>query len=160
DDELVEELRIEGRYRALSRVALGRALAVEQAEQFGRAPDAEAIRMAGESFRAERDLLADAALRQWMSEQRMEDGGLKRFLRRESQARWSESLLRELAHAHLADVLRAEGRYGILAARASEKRQFLRRAGFESAALDEIGVSEAELWEWYFGERLAIAERS
>jgi hypothetical protein len=59
-----------------------------------------------------------------------------------------------LSEQALGSELRMRGHYGDLAERARERRQALARASLQEPTLANAGVTEAELWSWYFAKNL------
>src|SRR5690606_6450312 len=96
--------------------------------------------------------LPDAeALERWMEEQ----GAGERFLRAEAEVRWAEEIGEVLAEPLIADQLRRRGGFAALRERAADKRRRLAARGLEAPTLAELGLTEDELWRWYFEERLS-----
>lgn len=151
-EALLDELRLRGEFSSAHRAALARALAVEQAVRLGRTVDAVGLRQTAESFRLEHGLLSSESFTRWKEEQRVED--LERFLEDESQVRWVETLFAPDARRHLPDHLRATGGYGPLLERARDKERVLAAHGLAQPLLADVNLTEAELWRWYFEERL------
>src|SRR5205823_2186735 len=54
----------------------------------------------------------------------------------------------------LLDHLRITGQYAALARRAGEKQRVLAAQGLEAPRLSDVGMTQEELWRWYFDERL------
>jgi hypothetical protein len=77
-----------------------------------------------------------------------------RFFQDEARVRRIEALLEpELLHC-LPDHLRARGVYGPLLERVEHKARVLAEVGLERPGLDDAGLTEEELWRWYFTRRL------
>lgn len=119
DDDLLDELRLEGEAYAQARErALLHLLAVETSHRDGVLPAGGAV--------------ADD----------------------EARARAVAARYRPLLPRALRDHLRAAGRYHSLEARAREKQAYLWRRGAHEPSLAQAGLTEAELWRWFFGDRL------
>ncbi|EPX58891.1 hypothetical protein D187_003606 [Cystobacter fuscus DSM 2262] len=150
-ESLLDELRLRADLPGAWRAALARALAVEQAARLGRTVDEEELRRTAEVFRAEHGLLSAKDFTRWRRTQRVED--LERFLEEESHVRWVETLCATDAMRHLPDHLRATGEYGPLLERARDKERVLAANGLEHPLLADAGMTEAELWRWFFEQR-------
>ncbi|QRK07264.1 hypothetical protein JQX13_45695 [Archangium violaceum] len=151
-ESLLEELRISGTFPRARRGALLRALAVEEAMRQGHAVREEELREVCDTFRRERGLLEAERFERWLEEQHVEDE--VSFFEGEFQVRRIEALLEPEIAWHLPDHLRSTGEYGSLLERVRRKEQVLAGSGLERPGLAEAGLSEEELWEWYFQERL------
>ncbi|WNG37766.1 hypothetical protein F0U61_31820 [Archangium violaceum] len=151
-EALLDELRLRGGFAGAHRAALARALAVEQASRLGRSVDEVELQRTAERFRVEHGLLSAEDFARWRETQRVED--LERFLEDESHVRWVETLFATDGLRHLPDHLRATGEYGSLLERARDKERVLAARGLEQPLLADAGVTEAELWRWFFEQRL------
>jgi hypothetical protein len=147
DDPALEELKLSGGFAAARRGARARALAIEAARRAGRAVRGAALGDAIEAFRRERGLLAPADMERWIRENGVRD--LERFLTEEAHVQWAEAVFEPEVARRLEDHLRSTGEYAPLVARALDKRRVLAGLGAGGAE-----VSEAELFRWYFEERL------
>jgi len=150
-EAVLDELRLRGQFSESRRAALARALAVEQATRLGRSVDAVELGRTAERFRVQRGLLSAEDFASWRRTQRVED--LERFLEEESHVGWVETLFATDALRHLPEHLRATGEYGPLWERARDKERVLAALGLERPLLAEAGVTEAELWRWFFEQR-------
>jgi hypothetical protein len=153
-DGIFDELLLEGRYPQAGRAALGRVLAVEEARRHGLRAGDEALRKTMEAVRRERGLLTVEAAREWCEANDMEDEALRRFLADEALLRWTQSHRRYETASQLMDSLRSSGDYARLAARARDKNRALEARGLERCRLADAGLTEEELYRWYFKERL------
>lgn len=151
-EALLDELRLRGGFTGAHRAALARALAVEQASRLGRTADEVELQRTAEVFRVERGLFSAEDFERWRQTQRVEN--LERFLEDESQVRWVETLFATDALRHLPDHLRATGEYGALLERARNKERVLAARGLERPMLADAGMTEAELWRWFFEQQL------
>jgi len=148
---LLDELRRRGHFSESCRAALARALAVEQATRLGRSVDAVELQRTAERFRVQRGLLSAEDFERWRQTQRVED--LERFLEEESHVGWVETRLATDALRHLPEQLRTTGEYGPLWERARDKERVLAALGLERPLLAEAGLTEAELWRWFFEQQ-------
>jgi hypothetical protein len=154
DPGVLEELKLRGAYRHVHDAALARSMAVDRARDLGMRPDPRALRRSIELFRHERGDMSTDKLKRWQKEQRLDDAGFDRFFRDQARVSWSQPHIEDMAQAQIADHLRASGTYGDLLAKAETKRKALARLALPSPSLDDAGVSESELWEWYFKDQL------
>jgi hypothetical protein len=153
-EALLEELQVSGIFPHVQPGALARALALEEAQRQGHTVDEEGMQEACEAFRREWGLRTPAQFAQWAREQRLE--APERFFQEEAQVRRVEVLLAPDMVRCLPDYLRSRGLYGALVKRLSHKAEVLSQAGLERPELEAAGLTEEELWHWYFTERLGI----
>jgi len=151
-ESLLEELRVSGLLPRVRAGALARALALEEARRLGDTVDSEGLRETCEAFRREKGLLTQQQFERWVVEQRLE--APVRFFEDEARVRRVEVLLESEVLRCLPDHLRARGVYGALLGRLEDKAGVLAGLGLERPGLDEAGLTEDELWEWYFTDRL------
>lgn len=153
---LAAELRLEGDAWPRARAgALLRALSRTEAKRHGIDVDRGLVERAEKALRVERRLEDDAALAAFRAGHGLErDADWARFVEGEARLRWLEAMYETDARRHLAEELRASGRYAELRDRAEAKRSLLAAHGLDSPGLDDAGVNEAELWRFYFEERL------
>ncbi|WNG37824.1 hypothetical protein F0U61_32195 [Archangium violaceum] len=151
-ESLLEELRISGTFPRARQGALLRALAVEEAVRQGHAVQEAELSEVCDTFRRERGLLEAEQFERWLEDQHVEDE--VSFFETELQVRRLEALLEPDIAWHLPDYLRSTGEYGPLLERVRHKEQALAESGQERPDLAETRLSEEELWEWYFQERL------
>jgi hypothetical protein len=151
-EALLEELRVSGLLPRVRAGALARALALEEARRQGDTVDSEGLRATCEAFRREKGLLTQERFERWVVEQRLE--APVRFFEDEARVRRVEVLLEPEVLRCLQDHLRARGVYGALLERLEDKARLLAEVGLERPGLDEAGLTEDALWEWYFTERL------
>jgi hypothetical protein len=151
-ESILDELRIAGDFDEGRRGAMTRALAIEAAKQQGRAVEGGMLREAVEGFRRDHGLFQSEAFQRWLEEHRIDD--IERFFKDEAQVRWIEAVFEPDALRLLPDHLRSTGQYGALAARAVDKQRVLATQGLTTADLAELGITEEELFRWYFEEYL------
>ena len=154
DQALLEELKISGAYAAAHASATARGWSLDAARRAAIKPDALAVRTAVETFRRDAGLGERQAFETWRAEQRLEGAELTRFFEDQARASWAEPLSESLGRSQLVSHLRATGQYGSVVERAERKAQHLHAMGLASPSLLDVGVSEEELWRWYFGVRL------
>jgi hypothetical protein len=151
-EAILDEARVTGDFDDLRRGAMARALAIEEAVHQGRVVKGPVLRDASEAFRRDHRLFQPEAFQRWLTEQRIDD--VERFFKDEAQVRWVETIFEPDALRSLPDHLRSVGRYGPLAARAADKQRVLTQHGLTTPDLADLGISEEDLFRWYFEEHL------
>ncbi|MGA3124795.1 MAG: TfuA-like protein [Polyangiaceae bacterium] len=149
---LEEELKIAGIYAQAVSEATARGAAIDAAARAGVQPDGSAMRLAIGVLRRDLGLQQREAFDRWLDEQRLYEGELGRFLEEQARLQWARPWTEATARAHLVNHLRAKNQYGHFAARAEAKAQELREIGSSCPSLADVGMSEPELWTWYFSE--------
>ncbi len=152
---LFDELLASGEAARACDGALARALCVAEAQRVGVEIDARAVEEVIDDFRREHSLLASADFERWIAQQDLTETQLVAFFRREALVRRMHASFETDARMHLADYLRAKGRYVAIAARAAEKTAGLARRGIASADLSDTKLTDARLWAWFFERRWA-----
>jgi hypothetical protein len=151
-EALLEELRVGGLLPRVRAGALARALALEEARQWGSEIELDAVRRVCEAFRREHGLGELHQFEQWLGEQHISQP--LRFFGDEARVRQVELLRASEVERCLPDHLRSLGLYGLLVERAGRKARMLSSAGLEHPGPEEAGLDEEALWRWYFTERL------
>jgi hypothetical protein len=155
---VIEELRLTGDfYRRTGRMAMARFLAVGECVREGMKPTPEQVSATATDFRRERGLEQEEAFRQWLGASGLNLGEFARLMDDQVRVRWTESMCENGIWTQLLDQLRIDGGYEQLATRAASKREWLRRSGLLNPTLADAAVSEAELMQWFFKERLGTA---
>jgi hypothetical protein len=154
DAGVLEELKVENAYPAAHAAATALGWSLDAARRAGVRPDALAVRTAVETFRRDAGLTERQAFERWREEQQVNDAVLTRFFEDRARAAWAEPLSESLGLSHLVSHLQGSGTYGSLRERAELKAQRLNELGLSSPSLSDANISEAELWRWYFVERL------
>lgn len=156
-ERILEELRLQGgAYAAARRRALGRLLALQEAERRSLVPRPEAIQEERNRFRLERGLLSRHALDQWLLESEIDAPAFDLLFADEVRIAALERELGDALSAQILADLRRRGEYGELAARARDKARRLEAAGQEAASTAAAGTTPAELLAWYFGQQLGV----
>jgi hypothetical protein len=154
-DELLDELRLLGddydveRERALTRV-LAAELALRQGDTLDPSDAAHQIR----ATTRDHGLDDEGRLGAWLIRNGLSREGFVGLMQDESEVQKILSRYRGWIPKYLYDSLRLSGRYEVLAARARTKQGLLSRWGLSSPTLADAGLSEPELWRWYFEELL------
>lgn len=151
-DQIEEEIRLEGRYSAVRSVAIARTLALEEAIRRRLRMDAAAVDAAGRAFRRSRALDEDGALARWLDEHGVRVEEFARRMREQAEIEWVAGALAPQLGQQIAAELQLAGDYGRIAGRARAKA----RALIENPepTLADVGLTEPELYEWFFTDRL------
>jgi hypothetical protein len=154
-DELLDELRLLGedydieRERAQSRV-LAAELALRQGDTLDPADAEHQVR----AIQRDHGLDDEARLGQWLRRNGLSREGFVGLMQDESEVQRILSRYRGWIPKYLYDSLRLSGRYEALEARARTKQGLLSRWGLSSPTLADAGMSESELWRWFFQDLL------
>lgn len=150
-DELLDELRIRGNdYEVERERALTRVLAAQLALRQGETLDAAATDHTLQSVRQSHGLEDDQSLERWLARNGLSREGFTGLMQDEALVRMIRARYRAWVPTCLYDSLRLSGKYIELDARARDKQRLLARWGLSSPALVDAGMSEPELWRWYF----------
>ncbi len=95
-----------------------------------------------------------AALRGWCEAHPLSDAQFVRLMEEQTRVRWIEEAAQTAVLDHLRDHLRVSGEYVALDERSREKQRRLETWGLENPALADAGLTEGELLDWYFRQRL------
>lgn len=145
--DYVEELLIDGCYGSDYMAATLRLLV---ASRVNNGAMSDVLGAVVEEVRRERNLLTPESYGKWLDDQVLSEAEALPFFGREALLR------REVAHAEgsreqaLCDHLRMTGRFGAVRARAQSKKMRLLEAGLDRATARDAGLSETQLWEWFF----------
>jgi hypothetical protein len=151
---LSDELRLEGTYAYIHQAALGRFLAIEEARRQGMHVSPEMLRETVETFRRERSLFAPADAERWMKDNHLSGDEMAKFVEEEALLQWIQTRTVYDTAAQLLDYLRSTGDYPRVYERADDKQRALESRGLQNPSLEDIGLTERELFHWYFQERL------
>jgi hypothetical protein len=154
EDRLFDELLVAGCAGRAQDGALVRTLSLEQARWSRVEVNARAIEQVAEEFRRERGLVNPAQFEGWRASQSVAEDEIVPYFRREATIRSVTAGAVDQLFLHLKEYLQGTGEYGELEARALAKHRGLSAAGLEFAELQHTGLSESDLWHWYFNERL------
>ena len=151
EQRVLEELRLQpDLYDGVQRLAVLR-------QQLGSGdfpprPDAAARRAALDRLRRRHGLLSRAALESWAVDCHLDKAGLDRLLDYEADLALAAEAAGPALDSALLDVLRSEGHYPALAARARDKEERLTVAKEQGSA--PSALSSEALVDWYFERRL------
>jgi hypothetical protein len=155
---VIEELRLTGDfYRRTSRMAMSRFLAVRESLRERMEPTPEQVAAAAADFRRARGLEQEEAFHQWLAAGGLDLGEFARLMEDQVRIRWTEGICENGIWTQLLDQLRVDGGYEQLATRAATKWELLGRRGLLNSTLAGAALSEAELMQWFFKDRLGTA---
>ncbi|WP_340120027.1 TfuA-like protein [Pelagibius sp. 7325] len=144
--DVLEELRLDpDLYLSLREAAL---LCLQLAAPAPVLVDEEGRRAALDRLRHRHGLMSRAALDDWAESCDLDRAGLDRLLAFEAAAETAAAEAGPALDVALLDVLRREGRYAALAARARDKAQ--RLSGHKTEAAAHSALSSGALLDWYF----------
>ncbi|GAB4394378.1 MAG: hypothetical protein Tsb0032_18980 [Kiloniellaceae bacterium] len=151
EQRVLEELRLQpDLFGAMQRLAVLRHGL--EAGELPPPPDAAARRAALDRLRRRHGLLSRAALEDWAADCDLDKAGLDRLLDYEATLALAAEAAGPALDAALLDVLRGEGHYPALAARARDKRA--RLAAAEEQGTAPSALSSDALLDWYLETRL------
>jgi hypothetical protein len=154
-ESALDELRLDPDAYLLERAsAVSRALALELADAGQASLGPEARRGALESFWRKRRLEEPERREAWLAERGLSERKLGRLLSDETRIRPVLRLAEAQVARSIEDRLLLADRFAALEDRALAKHRALATRGLSNPGLAEAGLDEAELWRWWFGERL------
>jgi hypothetical protein len=155
NESVLDELRLERReYTQHSLLALGRFLAIRDANRLGMVVTHRCRNEAERAFRRERDLVERARLEQWMNENGLTRKEFDALMTDEARLRWFHSRTKFASASCLPEQLRISGDYPRLVKRAMAKDRVLKSRGLKNPCLENADLSEKQLLRWYFEELL------
>jgi hypothetical protein len=119
--------------------------------------NARAVEAWIEDFRRDRELTGEASFDAWLEEAGLEATELEEFFRHEAAVRATRAELRGVMGAPVEEELRSGGRLRELESAGQNKEAILQHRGMSSPTIEDAGLSEDELWAWFFGAHLRIA---
>jgi hypothetical protein len=150
-DLLLDELRLEAdKYKQSSLSALERFLAIREADRQGMKVSRARKMKTAISLRQERGLTTAAKVKLWMNENDLCDHEVEALMTEEARVRWVERRAQSALLTCLPQQLRLSGDYPRLKARAMAKERLLTSIGLKNPCLGNVGLTESELWKWYF----------
>jgi hypothetical protein len=142
-------------YTSAHQGAMLRLLLLDEAHRRGMASSREALAETTDLFRLEHGLLTKADVEQWLRAQDLTYDQAARFLEEEDLLkRVVDDIGEPRVLRMLPNYLRKEGSYADLLSRAREKQQVLASWGIQNPSLADAGLSEKELFRWYFQDVL------
>ena len=150
-DDVLDELRLDrSRFVVAYEGAVLRHLALLEAERSSLRPSPDAIADSVHEFRAARGLVDDETVDRWMADNAIDEATAGQLVVEETRVQMVRNSIAAEAIQHLPNHLRSRGEFGPLLAQAKAKREALADRGLTNPGLDEIGLTEEELFEWYF----------
>ena len=98
--------------------------------------------------------MTESDLDRWVAAQGWSRDDLARLIEEDALAARVVTIQEADLDRHLADELRLRGAYGELAARAGQKHELLAAQGLDDPSCAALGISEEDLWRWFFAEVL------
>lgn len=130
--------------------SLGRALSERVAPESVRNSPA-LVAAAEERLRRVRGLMMPEDYRAWLSAQELHtDAAAIRVLASNGLQHRARLVFNAAAQKHLITELQARGRWRAVQERAATKRRVLENRGLTAPTLTEVGISEEQLWNWFF----------
>lgn len=154
-ESLLDELRLEGdQYKQHSLLALERFFAIREANRLGATPTNQFRNETESEFRRDRDLVEDAQLERWMTDNGLSQSQFDMLLADEARLRWFHRRAQFISLNCLPEQLRLSGDYPRLLDRALAKDRLLEFFGLKNPFLDSVNLTEKQLLHWYFEEVL------
>jgi hypothetical protein len=154
-EPLLDELKLEGeKYKRHRASALQRFLALREADRQGIKVSSEQKRKTASAFRQERALTCSAQFKRWISENDLHDHELDALILEQARVRWVQQRAQNALLGYLPQELHLSGDYPRLKARAMAKEHLLESMGLTNPSLKAAGLTEYQLWKWYFEEVL------
>jgi hypothetical protein len=151
-DALIDELRLNPAvFFEIERDTRVRMLAISFAQERAITAHNEII-PAASRFRRHRQLITDKDLEGWMQRQHLDRSDFLNLVHHEALLTWTASATAPAVARLLLEQARVAGEYEALFHRASRKSRVLSDLGVGSASLNDAGLTEEELLDW-FGER-------
>ena len=152
--DVLQELSLSGSYPSAQRSALLRALALDEARRRGVQVTDAMLEAEIQALRQRHELDTMDDLQAWMARQELDIDGLQELLHQQVKLRWIDTMFAPDALRALPNHLRITGDYGSLLQRSRASRKALRESGLDEISLQDVSLSEEELWSWYFGHKL------
>jgi hypothetical protein len=154
-ESLLDELRLEGeQYEHHILLTLRRFLAIREANRLGMSITSRRRSQAELAFRREHDLVDEAKLKAWMSENDLSDSEFDVLIDDEARVEWFHQRTGIMSVSYLPEQLRRSGDYSRLATRAVAKARLLDSLGLNFPSLKDANLTEGQLLRWYFEEIL------
>ncbi len=155
--QLEDELRARGMLGQTLAAATMRLLAADRLREARVNLNARAVEAWIDDFRRDRELFSAASFDAWLEKAGLEGDELEAFFRREAVVRATRAELRGALGTAVEDELRSRGSLGDIQSSVASKEVTLQRRGMTAPTLQDAGLSEEELWAWFFGDRLRTA---
>lgn len=149
-ESLLDELRLQGRYKHHSFLALGRLLAIRETERLGMNVSRERGTNAEIAFRREHGLSDALSLDRWMHDNRLDQNQFDSLMSDQARVNWFVECAELLSQSRLLEHLRLSGDYPRLVARADAKIRLLDSVACKNPGLESVALTERQLFTWYF----------
>jgi hypothetical protein len=154
-EDLLDELRLRpDLYREVRRMALGRALALREANRQGIEAGEDEVALTARAWAAERGLHAPRDRDDWRAANGLDEAAFQSFMVDETRQRLLADMAEPLIEDRLLDSMRAQGCLAELMARAVEKQRMLADRGLLEAALSAAVAAPFDLVSWFAGQKL------
>jgi hypothetical protein len=152
----LDELRLEGqkKYKQHRLLALGRFLALREADRLGTKVADHSPADAKKTFQHEHELSDAAQLEHWIDDNGLTDEEFDALITDEARIKWVNDQAKIRSASCLLDQLRLSGEYPRLLTRAMAKDRVLGSLGLKTASPETAGITDTELLHWYFEELL------
>jgi hypothetical protein len=148
---ILDELRLDpAAYATAREKALTRWLAAQLADGHDLQPSDDAMRDHVERFRRVRGLISEEALSAWMSAGDLDAFSAESLWYSEVRSNWILAVAETWLHPSLIDVLRADGSYEQLAARAGDKQRALEEVGLDRPSAGILSTDEQTALDWFW----------
>jgi hypothetical protein len=153
-ESLVEELALTGDRAPVYLGAAMRALSLAEARRQGVNVTEKMLQTTIEAFFRRHGLVDEDTARHWIESQGMDETGFHQLMHEEAQLRWIEAIFAPDFARAIPAHLRANGEHGRWSRRAKEKQRALSESGLSHPSLTDAGLTEEQLWKWYFETRI------
>lgn len=160
DAPVLEELQLRPKELEQIRMqAMTHRLALHVADHQNSWPEWSEVQQRADELRYAHGLLDSGHMDDWLHHNELDTSDARSLLLRQARVdrivAQSEGRIRSV----ILDVLKLEDRYRPLASRAKLKREALRERGLEHPTLEQLGIGESELLDWYL-HRLGLDEHT
>jgi hypothetical protein len=153
---VLDELRLLGlaKYETARLEGLSRALATRESIRHGLSISSDVVRREGAMFRAAHGLESADAFAAWIADQGLSEESFETLVEREARLGWVRALFQPELDDGTLDYLKVAGNWRETGLRAIRKQAILANTGYEDTAIGANGLTQRELFRWYFGEVL------
>jgi hypothetical protein len=156
-DKLLEELRLEGTdYFETCTSAIARFFSLEETRRQGMVVSEESLVTTAAEIRTELGLDTREELEKWLSDNLLDEADFRNLIEEESRFRWVKLMTEKEVLVCLPDVLRLRGTLPGLLNRIGQKTHVLQNLGLDNPSLDETGLTQEQLLEWFYLDKLGL----
>ena len=156
-DKLLEELRLEGTdYFETCTSAIARFFSLEETRRQGMVVSEESLVTTAAEIRQELGLDTREKLEKWLSDNLLDEHDFRNLIEEESRFRWVKLMTEKEVLVCLPDVLRLRGTLPGLLNRIGQKTHVLQNLGLDNPSLDETGITQEQLLEWFYLDKLGL----